>query len=90
MSWLERFIAERICNWTLFCYGLHIFGSALIMALLVSVKMPPHYAAILAFLIGLVKEGWDVSSGHTVDIWDIVCNLIGIAIGFLMTAGYYR
>jgi len=89
VSKLIRWIKGRV-NWNAFCYSLHLFGSLILVVGGVKLGLPPHAAAIIALLIGLSKELFDMAAGNGFDKYDLMYDSMGIIIGFIMTAGYYR
>jgi hypothetical protein len=68
-------------------YGVHLFGSALLVVIGVKCGLRPMQAAILAAFIGLGKEGIDAVSGGNAEWLDLACDAIGILIGYILTGG---
>lgn len=68
-------------------YGAHLFGSALLVVLGVRSGMSPQAAAILTGFVGLSKEAIDAVTGGDADWLDLVCDAIGILIGYILTGG---
>ena len=85
MSRLLRWIKERVSSWTAFTDSLHFFVSALLVILGVHFGLNPMQAAGVAVFIGLGKEMYDIMvRNRAVDITDMVCNLCGVAVGWLL------
>ena len=83
VSKLIRWIKNRV-NWNAFCYSLHFFISMLLVIFGVKIGLSVVLAVGLAVLIGALKELYDLIRGKTADMYDMIANLCGVAVGWLM------
>ena len=84
MNWLIRWLKDRV-NWNAFCYSLHFFVSMLLVIFGVKLGLTVVLAVGLAILIGALKELFDiVIRNKAVDMYDMISNLCGVAVGWLM------
>lgn len=66
----------------------HIAASAIIVFVLGWLR-PVWIAPLVAICIGLAKEAYDRISGKGCASWhDVICDLIGVALGFLWVLLY--
>jgi VanZ family protein len=81
---LVNWIKNRV-NWNAFCYSLHFFISMILVFIGVKAGLKPFHAVGLAVLIGVLKEIYDtVIRGKYGDMLDVICNLCGVAVGWLL------
>jgi len=84
MNWLIRWLKDRV-NWNAFCYSLHFFVSMLLVIFGVKLGLTVVLAVGLAILIGALKELFDiVIRNKAADMYDMIANLCGVAVGWLM------
>ena len=82
---LIQWIKDRVSNWTAFTDALHFFASAVLVIFGVHFGLTPIQAVGVAVVIGLGKEAYDiVIRGRCVDINDMVCNLSGVFVGWVL------
>ena len=82
---LIQWIKDRVPDWTGFCYSLHFFCSMLLVIFGAKLGLTRMQAVGAAVFIGLAKEIFDVVVRHkTGDLMDMVCNMCGAFVGWLM------
>ena len=63
---------------------MHFFVSAFLVALLATF-LPILWAAVVAFIIGVIKEVWDnFCEGNRFDWYDILADLAGVVAGAML------
>ncbi len=85
MSWFISWLKERVPDWNSFCYTLHFGVTAAIVIIVTSFGVKPIHAVAVALAIGLLKEAFDVViRNRNADIVDVVCNICGAFVGWLL------
>lgn len=72
--------------------ALHVFLSALLtVSLVVLVRGNGHHplnGVLVAFIVGLLKELYDLACHHGWDWYDVIADAIGCAVGTLFTGAW--
>jgi cell shape-determining protein MreD len=63
---------------------LHIETSALLVVA-ISVLLPVWLSIVISFIFGIGKELWDKYHGGVSSWHDVICDIIGLAVGALIT-----
>jgi len=63
---------------------LHIETSALLVVA-ISVLLPVWLSIVISFIFGIGKELWDKYYGGVPSWHDVICDIIGLAVGTLIT-----
>jgi len=63
---------------------LHIETSALLVVA-ISVLLPVWLSIVISFIFGIGKELWDKYHGGVPSWHDVICDIIGLAVGALIT-----